>query len=277
MHLRWPSLFCVLLLGCGPRSPTDGDGGGSGDGASADPSSETSADSTGEPAEACGFGDAELIGGAPLNALGFSAEGCNPRRDSGINGYRCCSDDPAAANGGLPDYASLALADGQLPYFSGANNDLSTSGQCIRVTDIVGPGLQEAEALDCPTPCNPTWDAASVETVCGPARQCCQTRELDPRDCVLDPDTGLFRPVTGHDVEALTSWSPANHLTHQDPNGIVCLQHANGDNADPAFLDCVRTLSVADQRGFCMALGPGALCPAAAPSYVDACEALNGE
>jgi hypothetical protein len=103
-----------------------------------------------------------------------------------------------------------------------------------------------------------------------------QTRELQPEDCVLDGDT--WRPVAGFDIGSnevvpMTSWAPADHATHQDPGGTGCQTFAGGQNE--AFSDCVANLTVADQRGFCMALGPGQACPGDDPSYLDACEQIN--
>jgi len=56
----------------------------------------------------------------------------------------------------------------------------------------------------------------------------------------------------------------------------LCLALGSGDASSGTFQDCVRALSVANQRGYCMALAPGQACPHAQPGYVDACEQLNG-
>ena len=178
----------------------------------------------------------------------------------------------------------LGISDGAKPYFSGENNGLGVSGMCVRTDDIVpGQGLAEIAALNCPIPCNPTWDAAWIDDVCGTSRVCCQTVELEPKDCVVDPDSGMYRPVSGEDIGAsngaggvITEWKPGSHSTHQDPNGSSCLALAGGDRNNPTYLDCVRQLTVADQRGFCMALGAGQLCPTEQAGYVDACTKLNG-
>lgn len=197
---------------------------------------------------------------------------CNPQQESNCpDTHFCCSDDPAAPMGAKPDYMGKNISDGAPPYFSGPNNALSTSGMCVRTSDIAGQGLIDLAAANCPIPCNPTWEAAWISDVCGESRVCCQTVELDPKDCVND---GSFRPVNGGDIGTLTTWTPAEHETHQDPNGTSCMALAAGSSS--VFEDCVRQLSVADQRGFCMALGPGQLCPTQAPGYIDACTALNG-
>ena len=160
------------------------------------------------------------------------------------------------------------------PYFSGNNNALGTSGMCVRVDDIQGQGLIEIAAANCPIPCNPTWPADWIDDVCGSARVCCQTVALEQNDCVNDG--GGFRPVTGEDIGTLTDWRPAAHSTHQDPNGDGCIGLAGGNTNSSTFQDCVRQLSVANQRGFCMSLGPGQACPTEQPTFIDACEALNG-
>lgn len=200
---------------------------------------------------------------------------CNPKQESNCpDTHYCCSDDPAAPMGAKPDYMGKNIPDGQKPYFSGENNLLGTSGMCVRVDDIAGQGLIEFAAANCPIPCNPTWSEAWIDDVCGSARVCCQTVELDPLDCVADG--GMFRPVTGDDIGVLTQWKPAEHVTHQDPNGTSCLALALGNPMSEEFQDCVRQLSVADQRGFCMALGAGQACPTEQPGYIDACTARNG-
>jgi hypothetical protein len=192
--------------------------------------------------------------------------------------YTCCSDDPTAEGSALPNYQGKNIAGSATPFFSGANNGLGTSGMCVKTADIpAGSGLLEPLALNCPVPCNPKWDDAGVEAVCGPSRVCCQTRELQPEDCVLDGD--VWRPATGFDignaaVTPPTAWAPGDHATHQDPGGTGCLTFAGGQ-ANDAFNDCVFNLTVADQRGFCMALGPGQLCPHDQPDYLDACEQIQ--
>lgn len=43
----------------------------------------------------------------------------------------------------------------------------------------------------------------------------------------------------------------------------------------PVYLDCVATLTVANQRGFCFDLGPDRGCAVQRPGDVDACTRLN--
>ncbi len=208
--------------------------------------------------------------GAP-GPTGFPETWCNPRA-SGSDAWKCCSDDPAAEGGALPDYLQKNISGGGTPYFSGANNDRGTSGMCVKTSDVpTGSGLLESEAANCPIPCNPTWEQGETDAVCGNSRVCCQTRQLQAADCVQGPDDDAPRPVTGADIGSVTDWNPGAHATHQDPAGVSCTQLANGDQASPVFVDCIAQLSVANQRGFCMALQPGQACPTEQPTYVDAC------
>ena len=212
-----------------------------------------------------------------LSPLGFPTLACNPRMDGDgrFAAYQCCSSDPAAPNGTLPAYQGKNIPNGGTPFFSGANNALSTWGVCVDTTAIPnGAGLLEPVAQNCPIPCNPTWEAESVDAVCGSGRACCQATELQMADCVQDAD-GTWRAVTGADVGALTDWAPTAHATHQDPAGTGCLALAGGDANSDVFADCIAQLGAADQRGFCMALGTDGVCPGELPSYVDACELLN--
>jgi hypothetical protein len=175
------------------------------------------------------------------------------------------------------------ISGGATAFFAGMNNALGTSGLCVRKDDIpAGSGLLEPAALNCPIPCNPTWSDGDISAVCGPSRVCCQTVQLAPEDCVCEgdgcPATG-WRPATGADIGSTavipqTSWAPNDHKTHQDPSGTGCLTFSGGAQND-AFNDCVANLTVADQRGFCMALGPGQACPTDDPTYLDACEQIN--
>lgn len=245
---------------------------------------ESPPDSEPEPSEdpepdASGYVDCALIVGGNIvgpgepGPLGFPEAACNPR-SSGMGESRCCSDDPAAVGGALPAYQNSAVTNAEAPYFSGNNNGIGTSGMCVRTGELpAGSGLSESAAADCPTPCNPTWVASDMTAVCGADRVCCQTREVQPEDCVRDGDA-TWRPATGDDVlGGITDWSSGRHATHQDPGGVGCVQ-LNGDTGD-AFFECVAELSVADQRGFCMALQPGDACPHTAPDYLDACEQIN--
>lgn len=219
------------------------------------------------------YSDGPTVGPGEPGPLGFPEVSCNPRADGGGE-YRCCSDDPAAVDGGLPVYGGGA---GASPYFADVNNGLGTSGMCVRTDDIPsGAGLQAPAAFNCPLPCNPTWDDADIGTVCGIDRVCCQTRELQPEDCIRDED-GTWRPVTGADiVGGATRWATGEHATHQDPGGQGCSTlSGSSDPSDPAFLACIEQLTVADQRGFCMALQPGQGCPGDTDDYLDACEQIN--
>lgn len=279
--VRIGSAVVVVMLGlgaaCGPVVGLESDAGSESGTASATGEATTqgeSVDESGSPAGACGVGDTELIGGGPPGPLGFPPP-CRPIIDPGTNGYRCCSDDPATLDGELPAFQGLGI-DGGAPLFAEANNDLAQFGLCVDVAQLEGQGLLAPGVEGCPIPCNPTWPADAIDSVCGAARVCCQTVELDPADCVMDVATGLYRPVTGEDIGLLSSWTPAEHATHQDPNGARCLALVDGDPSDPAFESCVRALTVANQRGYCMALGAGQACPHEQPSYVDACERLNG-
>lgn len=209
--------------------------------------------------------------------LGFPEQSCDPRTSGTGNGYRCCSTDPATADGQIPAYQGKGI-EGSTPLYADAANGAGRWGMCVRTEDIpTGSGLLE-EALNCPIPCNPTWADDDITSVCGSGRVCCQTTAIGANDCVQDD--GVWRPVTGADIGdqtivPATNWSNAAHDTHQDPNGAVCLAASGGDVNSAAFAECIRHLSVADQRGYCMALGPGQGCPGEQPGYVDACEAMN--
>jgi hypothetical protein len=199
---------------------------------------------------------------------------CNPRlTDNCPETHFCCSDDPAAEGGALPDFMGRNIEGGATPYFAGQNNSIGTSGMCVNRDEIpFGAGLQEAAALNCPVPCNPTWDEDSVVAVCGEGRVCCQTVELEPEDCVLPDGSDEYRPVTGADIPELTNWTASSHATHQDPNGSGCALFAGSNSSEnEVFTECVASLSVANQRGFCMSLDAGVLCPTAQAGYVDAC------
>ncbi len=222
----------------------------------------------------------ELSAGGPTvgpgepGPLGFPTAACNPRQDQTGSEYACCSDDPAAVGGDVPQYQNVSL--GSTPLFSGSNNGLGTSGMCVRTSDIpAGSGLSEAAAANCPVPCNPTWAAGDVEAVCGASRVCCQTRAIQPEDCILDGDT--WRPATGADIlDGTSNWALPRHRTHQDPNGQGCATFAgSADIGNEDFQDCLVQLSVADKRGWCQALQPGQACPGDQAGYLDACEQIN--
>ncbi|MEM6994462.1 MAG: hypothetical protein AAF721_28360 [Myxococcota bacterium] len=194
----------------------------------------------------------------------------------------CCSDDPASEGGALPNYANKEIPGARTPYFSGVNNALGTQGMCVDRESVPrGAGLLEVSALDCPIPCNPTWSDEDIDIVCGEARHCCQTAPLEPEDCVLVD--GQWRAVSGLDIAVqnedgtvVTDWKFGSHRTHQDPGGEACLQLAGSDTTSDIYLDCVRQLTVADQRGFCIGLDPGQTCATQQPGFADACAQLNG-
>ena len=203
---------------------------------------------------------------------------CNPRQSENCpETHTCCSDDPATVDGGLPAYEGKGIA-GSEPLFSGAQNGAGTAGMCVRTDDIpAGSGLLEFAAANCPIPCNPSpaWSDADRNAVCGTNRVCCQTVELEPTDCVMGDD-GVWRPVTGGDIPSRTNWGGDRHVTHQDPGGSTCLARAGGDQMSDVFLNCIAQLSVADQRGFCMALGAGQQCPTSPTAgYLSACDQIN--
>lgn len=215
------------------------------------------------------------IGGGVLGPTGFPVAHCDPTVSGSLaaNGYRCCSTDAAAQGGALPDYAGKNIANAGVPYFADANNGLGRWGMCVASADIpAGSGLITEAAENCPVPCNPTWETSEIDVVCGASRVCCQAHELQPEDCVQDED-GNWRPVTGHDIGGLSTWAPGEHTTHQDPNGTVC--SSLGPPTSPEFIDCVRQLTVADQRGVCMSLAVGQGCPLQQPGYQSACDLLN--
>ena len=203
--------------------------------------------------------------------------------------FFCCSDDPAALtmNGDDPTSTTSLPAYGDetpgeerwaKPIFSGDANNRSRSGMCTRLgTDELM--LESGVAAGCPIPCNPTWTDDDVEAVCGVENAvCCQTVELTEEDCVKDQN-GCYRPATGADVydsNIDTQWEASRHRTHQDPAGIGC--KAEFSDSSDGFRECVRRLTVANQRGFCIAptdSGDRRACPLAHSNYIDACEALN--
>ncbi|MBL9102824.1 MAG: hypothetical protein JNL82_17890 [Myxococcales bacterium] len=254
MRSRLCSFLALALVACGPGKADDTDTGEQTTDALTDPIAETDATPTtgdvdpGNPAGLC----------SPID---FSAGDCP-------DGYKCCSDDPATVGGRIPNYFQNGAVDAPygIPIFSGNNNPLSFYGQCVETGGFVSPF-----ASGCPIPCNPTWPAEVTLEICGASSACCQFTAMDPnKDCVLDPDTGLWRAVTGADIPALTSWGSA-HATNQDPEGTSCMTFAGegsgGFNLD-AFEDCIAQLTVADQRGFCYA-------PSECPCKEDVCAQKN--
>ncbi|MCA9697056.1 MAG: hypothetical protein KC431_06000, partial [Myxococcales bacterium] len=108
--------------------------------------------------------------------------------------YLCCSDDPAAIDvNDLDAFVTPKYSGGGgvgLPLFSAAANSLSKSGFCIESGSVpINAAIVEG-AVGCPIPCNPTWDAGSVAQVCGGGSVCCQTVELETKDCAFDPSLG---------------------------------------------------------------------------------------
>jgi hypothetical protein len=203
---------------------------------------------------------------------------CDPSTGDCPDGYICCSDDPAALDlsdsfGNLEDFVTPKYdnrSGGGTPLFSGNNNSLSRKGMCVKDGVVPpGAGLAEAPAIGCPVPCNPNWGDDDIEDVCGGNALCCQTVQLEVNDCVLDESENCVRAVVGGDVydggvTPTTNWSKTAHSTHQDPGPSsasgACntfVQGANAGNAaDALFEACVRRLTVADARGFCLGLSP---------------------
>jgi hypothetical protein len=258
----------LVLCGCTDRAGVDAETTGTGTGtagtteADADPTSPNPAPTTtgdtttGEnPAGACKPVDGNV--GCPAD-------------------YQCCSDDPAATEGRLPNYFTQKIDDKYgLPIFSANNNPLSYSGQCVLTEGFPSPFPNE-----CPVPCNPRWTADQVGEICGTSALCCALTEVDPdKDCVIDPETSRWRAVRGTDIPALTNWG-MQHTTNQDPFGESCALFAGGGGGTPdsaALADCYAQLTVADQRGFCFKTCPCQedLCDQKNPDYVARCSA-NG-
>jgi hypothetical protein len=160
------------------------------------------------------FSSGPTVGPGEPGPLGFPERGCRPDKDGSHDGsyYRCCSDDPA--------HAGLANAE-------------SDSGMCVRVDDIpAGSGLAP---LNCPIACNPLASEQEIADVCGASRVCCQTRELEPEDCVFDEQTDSLRALTPEEAD----------------------------------------YTLATERGYCMALAPGQTCPGEQESYRDICERID--
>lgn len=195
---------------------------------------------------------------------------CDPRLNNGCpETHFCCSDDPTAEDGALPDYDDRDISGADTPIFSGNNNSLSAVGICLDVQELMNTQvlvdgdflLREEGALGCLVPCNPTWTNSEIDEVCGSSAKCCQTVAMEPNDCVRDNATGVRRPVTGADVYAegagvtpSTDWRPSAHSTHQDPSGTSCSTFVGGSSSTPPR-SCVSLLTVANQRGFCMPSG----------------------
>lgn len=237
------------------------------------------------------FGLAGAISASCFNVeYPVTAFRCNPSQtDACPDGYICCSDDAAAMSGTevgvLPSYTGRPGGEG-VPIFSGINNVLSTSGLCVQDGALPqGAGLVDQGAIGCPVPCNPNWGSNDVGLICGAGAICCQTVEITVNDCVLDSGTSCWRPARGSDIFDPTvvglkfpagpdPWAGSTHDTHQDPGGSQCTAFAQGNMA--AQNACFNALTVADQRGFCLATSATVqFCPLAQDAYIDACENLN--
>lgn len=250
------TLLCTLLLAaCGPGKADDGESA-----ESAESTSTGEATDTTDPSSPT----TPTTGNVEENPAGV----CNPNADTACPAnYICCSDDPATTAGRIPNYYTNGQIDDVygVPIFSGNNNPLSFWGQCVEVGGFASPF-----ANGCPVPCNPTWAPDILTEICGISTACCPFTMLDPtKDCVMDPQSGLWRAVTGHDIPALTNWG-AQHTTNQDPNGASCTIFASGGGPldQAVFEDCVAQLTVADQRGFCYD-------PGQCPCYEDLCAMKN--
>lgn len=194
-----------------------------------------------------------------LATIAFTCSPAGPLQPPCPESFGCCSDDGTTV--------------GPFAVFSHEANDVCQTGMCVRLSDIPpGSGLSKG----CPIPCNPLWPNERIDEVCGETRACCQTQELVEADCVFDEAEGLFVPMDGRDAEAalLAGKDRWGNGTHQDPEFEACEALA-GNRNNSVFLDCVRSLTVANQRGYCMAIQPGGVCPTAKPEYTDACEAMN--
>lgn len=183
---------------------------------------------------------------------------CNPRGPSPQcpDDQFCCSDDPSSASSGLPDYRPGGTP---TPIFASNNNGLSARGMCVRLSDLdPGTGLP---LNNCPVPCDPTWNDEQVDAVCGSQRKCCQTVQLEAKDCVSDGGSSV-EPANGLDAwnniannpacedDPRNCWRPSDFATHQDPNFEACLRLS--EDLEMSLEDCIGKLGVADTRGFCM-------------------------
>lgn len=197
---------------------------------------------------------------------------CNPSLGNADcpTDFVCCSDDPATLSGKPPVFGGdNTTSASQQPLFADQNNSLSVSGLCVAQGVLNQLGADGATPLTnkCPVPCNPTWESTNpefVDQMCGTTGFCCQSRQLDPKDCVFDPEEMKWRPATGKDIGILSAqWI---HATNQDPGAKGCNILANGNTSSQIYKDCLKNLSVADQRGFCQ--------PDACPMLEDVCATL---
>lgn len=221
-----------------------------------------------------GLGDCEDLR-RPSIATAF-LEPCDPRgftagrRDD----YLCCSDDPSAADGLVPDYESLALPDGvgSSPLFAGDRASWSAWGQCT----IKGFEERNSDLGGCPRPCNPRWSAERIALVCQrPGDLCCPTIPTQATDCVFVD--GRWRAIRGSDLASPEAWIVDEPGTRQDPALDGCGDWATVDGRHDVsrFADCVKQLSAADQRGFCVPDTEGSCPGSEAIETVDPCEARN--
>lgn len=198
---------------------------------------------------------------APTQRIKFVCDPSDDEVEQCPGEFRCCSDDPE-------------------PSFTESNNRFSNTGFCA-VPSYEYTEDDEILSIDCPRACNPKWPGRHVADVCGIDVPCCQTNELLPADCIRDAVTGLWRTMDGRDAEAAAlrgdaRWGDAG--THQDPDFSGCEAIA-GARTGEVFLECVRGLGVADQRGFCggnpdLYYGDESG-PCAVPSVVDICARRN--
>jgi len=256
-------LPCCTLIACVDRTTpgeTDSDG----------PTSSTSSPTTLEVTSTLGPTTTSPTTTSPTTTDPTTGDGvpgvhagpCKPiDGDAGCPAeHVCCSDDPATSQGRLPNYFQDGKVDDVFgsPLFSSINNELSHWGFCIDVGEFPSPF-----ANGCPIPCNPTWSPDQVEQICL-GLQCCPFTAVDPdKDCILVD--GRWRTARGQDIiDKLTAWGDV-HATNQDPFAESCDLLANGDQ--DALIDCIRQLTVADQRGYCFAL--------ACPCVEDVCDQKN--
>lgn len=197
---------------------------------------------------------------------------CDPTKEH-KDGWICCSDDPAALGGGLPDYP---FVDGDVgaPLFSADKNDASSFGLCGQEPDKPRQiGNRIGETIDgyCPPPCNPTWTEDEIGHVCGSFSICCQSVSIEEDDCFFDGD--IWRPIRGTDMVDPEDWANLPKGTRQDPDLTQCRNYAEGaDDYEVAIRACVDALTAADQRGFCV-VDQG---PDYCGQVEDPCAAMNG-
>ena len=184
-------------------------------------------------------------------ASGFQ-QPCHPNDyDGQPEDAACCSDDPATVGGLDPRYPLLDMRGPgtATPLFSDVNNEWAEFGTCVHNVE-----LPRVDPAGCSTPCNPRWDAETVAAICG-FGLCVQHQAVSVDDCI-EVD-GVRRPVRGSDMVDPEDWIVERSGTRQDPELKRCRAYA-AEGATPAERDarlrqCVDALTVADQRGFCIA------------------------